>query len=168
MINTEVYMADTEQIFEKQNKNGYLVSTDQEKLNIELIHNWLSTEAHWSLEMPIELVKRAIEHSLCFGIYSPEGDQVGFGRIVTDFTTFAWVTDVFVLKAYRGQGLARFLMESMRAHPDLQVLRRWLLGTSHAAGFYQKLGFEPLENPETYFTIHISDMYQRGLHQGKF
>lgn len=160
-------MSDTQVFEEWKNAGGFLVSTDPGKLDVPLIHRWLSKEAHWSLEIPLELVERAIHHSLCFGLYAPDGQQAGFGRMVTDFTTFGWVTDVFVLDAYRGKGLARFLMECMRAHPQLQVLRRWLLGTSHAAGFYQKLGFVPLEDPETYFTIHISDMYQRGLHKGK-
>lgn len=161
-------MSDTQVFEEWKNADGFLVSTDPGKLDVPLIHSWLSKEAHWSLEIPFELVERAIRHSLCFGLYAPDGQQAGFGRMVTDFTTFGWVTDVFVLDAFRGKGLARFLMECMHAHPQLQILRRWLLGTSHAAGFYQKLGFVPLENPESYFTIHISEMYQRGLHEGKY
>lgn len=149
-------------------KDGFFVSTDQDRLDIEKIHQWLSIEAHWSLEIPVDLIERAIKNSLCFGVYTPEKLQVGFGRIVTDYSTFGWVTDIFIDTDYRGRGLARYLMECMRTHPDLQILRRWLLGTSHAAGLYKKLGYSELENPDTYFTIHVDEMYQRGLHTGKY
>ena len=142
-------------------KKGFSISTDKLKLDISFIHNWLSKKSYWCPGIPMHLVKRAIENSLCFGVYNPEGKQVGFGRVITDFTTFAWVTDVFIIKKYRGQGLSRFLMDCALNHPDLKTIRRWLLGTSYAHGLYKKLGFEPLDEPDNFLTIHISNMYQK-------
>lgn len=146
-----------------RDKMGFTVSTDKTKLDIHFIHNWLSTESYWCRGIPIHLVSKAVENSLCFGVYDPNEKQVGFGRVITDFTSFAWVTDVFIIKEYRGRGLSRLLMDCALKHPELQTLRRWLLGTSYAHGLYKKLGFVPLDDPENFLTKHIRNMYQNNL-----
>jgi ribosomal protein S18 acetylase RimI-like enzyme len=117
----------------------YEIDTDRTRLDMRLIHGFLSA-SHWARGIPMAVLQRAIRRSLPFGLYR-EGRQVGFARVVTDNATFAYIADVFVLEAERGQGLGRWLVESILAHPGLQGLRRWLLGTRDAHGLYRKTGF---------------------------
>jgi GNAT superfamily N-acetyltransferase len=128
-------------------RGEYSISTDRSRLNLDLIHNYLSTETYWATGRSREVVERSIENSLSFGIYKA-GEQVGFARIVTDYATFAWVADVFVLPDYRGQGLSKWLMEVILAHPQLQGFRRWVLSTKDAHGVYERFGFMKLHRPE--------------------
>ncbi len=123
-------------------RGDYLISTERSKLNLELVHRYLSEEAYWSPGVSREVVERSIEHSLNFGLYRDE-DQVGFARVVTDYATFAWVADVFVLDGHRRQALGKWLMETVVSHPELRSLRRWLLATRDAHGLYEPLGFRP-------------------------
>jgi GNAT superfamily N-acetyltransferase len=118
------------------------ITTDPARLDVAAIHAFL-TQAYWSRGIPRETVERAIANSLCFGALR-DGRQVGFARVVTDRTTFAWLADVFVLESERGQGIARRLVEAVLAHPDLQGLRRIMLGTRYAHGLYAKYGFKPV------------------------
>ena len=128
-------------------QGDFSVSTDPAKLDLAFTHHWLSTEAYWSEGLPFKVFKRMIDNSLCFGVYHQAGEQVGFGRVITDYTTFAWLTDVFIIDEYRGKGLSVFLMNCILDHPELQILRRWLLGTDHAHGLYRKYGFEDIGSP---------------------
>jgi GNAT superfamily N-acetyltransferase len=125
----------------------YTISTDCKKLNIETIHNFISTESYWGIGRPIEVVRKSIENSFPFGIYHGE-EMVGFARVVTDYATFAWIADVFVLEEHRGKGLSKWLMETILSHPDLQGFRRWVLATKDAQGLYGQYGFQPLKRPE--------------------
>src|SRR5579859_86154 len=140
-------------------QNGpYTISTDKRRIDIVTVHGFLS-RSYWAEGIPLDTVKQAIEHSLVFGLY--KGDQqVGFARIVTDYTTFAYLADVFVLEPFRGQGLSKWLMEIVVAHPQLQGLRRWLLGTKDAHGLYTKVGFTPMKSPERFMERHFPDVYQ--------
>jgi GNAT superfamily N-acetyltransferase len=105
-------------------------------------------------------VERGIANSLCFGVY--EGDnQVGFARIISDFATFAYLADVFIIESHRGRGLSKFLMECIVKHSDLQGLRRWVLGTRDAHGLYAQYGFKPLAKPDRYMEIHDPEVYKR-------
>jgi GNAT superfamily N-acetyltransferase len=128
-------------------RGEYSISTDRARLDLGLIHNYLSTETYWATGRSREVVERSIENSLAFGIYKA-GEQVGFARIVTDYATFGWVADVFVLPEHRGQGLSKWLMEVILAHPRLQGFRRWVLATKDAHGVYERFGFIPLHRPE--------------------
>jgi len=128
-------------------RDDYEISTDKSRLDLELIHNYLSNDSYWATGRSREVVERSIENSLPFGIYTQNG-QVGFARIVTDYATFAWVADVFVLPEHRGRGLSKWLMEVIIAHPRLQGFRRWVLSTKDAHGLYEKFGFIPLHRPE--------------------
>jgi GNAT superfamily N-acetyltransferase len=128
-------------------RDDYSISTDRSRLDINLIHNYLSEESYWATGRPREVVARSIENSLPFGIYKG-GEQVGFARVVTDYATFAWVADVFVLREHRGQGLSKWLMEVILAHPQLQGFRRWVLSTRDAQGLYERFGFMPQKRPE--------------------
>lgn len=121
-------------------KDDFLISTDKSLLNLDIIHGYLSKESYWAMNIPRDVVERSIEHSLCFGIYHQQ-QQVGFGRLITDQATFAYLGDVFVLESYRGKGLSKWLMESIHAHPGLQGFRRWILATSDAHGLYEQFGW---------------------------
>jgi GNAT superfamily N-acetyltransferase len=122
-------------------RDGYVVSTDPGRLDLDVIHSFLRT-AYWSPNVPREIVERSIEHSLVFGLYGPDGGQVGFARALTDRAAFAYLADVFVLEGHRGRGLGKWLVETVLSHPDLQGLRRILLGTEDAHGLYARFGFE--------------------------
>jgi GNAT superfamily N-acetyltransferase len=137
----------------------FLVSTDKAKLNIEAIHGFLRT-TYWSPDIPRDFVERAIEHSLCFGLFH-EADQIGFARIVSDRSSFAYLADVFVLAAWRGRGLSKFLMECVRSHPELQNLRRWLLATADAHGLYEQFGFKPIAKPDRLMEVVEPNVYLR-------
>lgn len=124
-----------------------------------MIHQFLAS-SYWAREIPLELVRKSIENSLCFGIY--EGNQqVAFARVITDYATFGYVSDVFVVPAHRGRGLSKWLIEEIRAHPELQVLRRWHLLTGDAHGLYKQFGFTELSKPEMHMEITIPDAYRR-------
>lgn len=132
---------------ESWERDDYLISTDPERLDISLIHHFLSTETYWAVGRSRETVERSLTNSFCFGIYR-NGEQVGFARVVTDFATFAWIADVFVLPEHRGRGLAKWLMTVILAHPKLQGFRRWVLATKDAHELYAQFGFIPLHRPE--------------------
>jgi GNAT superfamily N-acetyltransferase len=143
-------------------QGDFIVSSDPAKLDLKFTHHWLSHDAYWSEGMPYPVFLRMIDHSLCFGVYQKSGSQVGFGRVVTDYATFAWLTDVFIIDEFRGKGLSVFLMNCILNHPELVILRRWLLGTDHAHGLYKKFDFCKLDHPENFLTRHISQMYTSG------
>jgi GNAT superfamily N-acetyltransferase len=120
--------------------NGYELSDDRERLDVDVIWNYLRT-AYWSENVPRDVVERAIEGSLCLGLYAPDGSQAGFARAVTDSATFAWIADVFVLESHRGRGLGMWMIEELLAHPRLQGLRAVTLATRDAHGLYERFGF---------------------------
>ena len=125
----------------------YSISTDKSKLDVRTIHHFLYTTAYWAAGRPMSIVRKSIENSLCFGVF--EGDeQVGFARVVTDFATFGWMCDVFILPSYRGRGLGKWLVECVMAHPDVKALRRILLSSRDAHELYEKYGgFHSLHYP---------------------
>ncbi|WP_053959481.1 GNAT family N-acetyltransferase [Sulfobacillus thermosulfidooxidans] len=124
-------------------KNPFIISTDPALLDKETVFSYLHNEAYWSVGLPRDIFEKSLRHSLCFGIYQ-DSQQVGFARVISDFATFAYLCDVFVLAPYRGQGLGKWLIESIMDHPDLQGLRRFYLVTRDAHGLYQHYGFAPL------------------------
>ena len=132
---------------ESWERGDYLITTDRSRLDVELIHDFLSKTTYWAVGRKRDVVQRSIENSLPFGIYTGN-NQIGFARVVTDYATFAWVADVFVLPEYRGQGLSKWLMEIILAHPQLQGFRRWVLATKDAHSLYAQFGFIPLHRPE--------------------
>jgi GNAT superfamily N-acetyltransferase len=132
--------------------DGYVVSTDPGRLDIDRVYRFLST-AYWSTNIPRDVVERAIANSLRFGVYSPSGEQVGFARVVTDRATYAYLGDVYVETDHRGRGLGKFLVSCVLAHPQLQGLRRWALATNDAHGLYARHGFGPPANPDIHLFI---------------
>src|SRR5438270_325876 len=128
-------------------RDPYLISTDNQRLDVELIHRFLSTSSYWAQGRSLEIVQRSLEHSLNFGVYA-EDQEVGFARLVTDYATFAYLADVFILESFRGRGLATWLVEAITAHPDLQGFDLWLLLTRDAHALYHKVGFTASRNPD--------------------
>lgn len=129
----------------------FAISTDKSKLDLAVIHDFLKS-SYWAENIPWSIVKKSINNSLCFGIYE-EKKQVGFARVISDYATFAYLADVFILESYRGQGLGNWLIQSILEHPELQGLRKWLLATKDAHGLYRQYGFQDLKRPDTYMEI---------------
>lgn len=139
-------------------KGEFTISTDKTLLQFDVIYRFLIEESYWSQGRTREQMERAIEHSLCFGIYQGE-HQIGFARVVSDLATFAYLGDVFVLEAFRGRGLSKWLMETVVEYPDLQGLRRWILATRDAHGLYEQYGFASLRFPERWMEKTAPDAY---------
>ena len=142
----------------EENKNDFLISTDKSKLNLVVIHTFLSQESYWAKNIPLSTVARSIEHSFCFGLYF-QSAQVGFARLITDHASFAYLADVFIVTEFRGKGLSKWLMQCIMSHPDLQGLRRWMLATLDAHGLYRQFGFTPCDKPERLMQIVYPDIY---------
>jgi GNAT superfamily N-acetyltransferase len=140
-------------------RNGLVVSTDRARLELDVIHGFL-TGCYWAKGISRELVARSIENALCFGVYA-EGKQIGFARVISDYATYAYLGDVFLLESYRGRGLSKWLMECIVRHPQLQGLRRWSLVTGDAHGLYSQFGFTALAAPERWMEIHTPDVYAK-------
>lgn len=137
-----------------------VIDTDKSRLDIALIHAFLSGESYWASGVPLEVVQRAIDHSLCFGVYEGKR-QVGFARVVTDHATFAYLADVFIIDSHRGRGLSKKLMGAITTHPALQDLRRWMLVTRDAHTLYTQYGFRSLAAPDRVMERHDPDVYAR-------
>ena len=145
--------------FERSVK-GFLISTDAARLDLEVIHNFLSTRSYWAEGVPREVVARAIANSLCFGIYDG-AKQIGFARVISDYATFAYLADVFIIEAYRGRDLSKALMEIVTSHPHLQGLRLWTLRTADAHSLYQRFGFTTPARPERQMERADAEVYRR-------
>ena len=139
-------------------RGEYLISTDRDRLQLDMIHRFLSEESYWANSRSMDQTQEAISNSVCFGLYT-EGQQIGFARVVTDKATFAYLGDVFILSEFRGRGLSKWLMEVIISHPDLQGLRRWILATRDAHKLYRKFGFDALKFPERWMEKAAPDAY---------
>jgi GNAT superfamily N-acetyltransferase len=139
-------------------KGEFTIDTDKSLLQVDVIHSFLTNESYWAQTRTLEQTRRAIENSICFGIFEA-GRQIGFARVVSDKATFAYVGDVFVLNEYRGRGLSKWLMETMISHPELQGLRRWLLATRDAHSLYEQYDFAALRHPQRWMERTAPDAY---------
>ncbi|MCS6989475.1 MAG: GNAT family N-acetyltransferase [Chloroherpetonaceae bacterium] len=141
----------------------FFVSADKSLLDIETIHGFL-TNCHWAKGISRELVEKSIRHSLCFGVYEVaqgKRKQVGFARVISDFATFAYLSDVFVLETHRGNDLSKLLLGEIMKHPELQGLRRWMLVTTNAHGLYERFGFAAPAFPEKIMEIFVPNLYEK-------
>jgi GNAT superfamily N-acetyltransferase len=150
----------TQSVIARRNIGGaaYEIDIAKDRLEIGLIHHFLSNCSHWARGMPRDILERAIAHSLCFGLYC-DGKQIGFARVVSDEATYAYVSDVFVAAEHRNVGLGQFLMETVLAHEPLQGLRLWQLVTRDAASLYRRCGFTDLAPCRTYLHRFDPDVY---------
>lgn len=135
----------------------YRITSDPGEIDVAAAHRFL-TGSYWAPGVPRAVLERAFANSLCFAVYFGDS-QVGFARLVTDRATFAYLADVYVLPEHRGKGLSKRLLEAVKAHPDLQGLRRIMLATKDAHGLYVQFGFKPLAAPERFMEIHAPDVY---------
>ncbi len=133
-------------------KRGFLISTDKSMLDINMIHHFLGQLSYWGKNISLQTVKTSIENSLCFGVYQQQ-KQVGFARVITDFATFAYLCDVFILPDYRKNGLSKWLLQTIRNHPNLQKLRRLVLATADAHGLYEQFGFSRMKNQNRWMEV---------------
>ena len=160
--------------FQEHRRSEFLISTDPARLDVDMIHAFL-TNCYWAKGIPRETLVRSIEHSLCFGIYDCSSTrvpllaknarngaptQIGFARVISDFATIAYLGDVFVLESHRGRGLGKWLMECIIQHPTVRGLRRWILLTRDAHGLYSQFGFTALKAPERYMELHQPAVYE--------
>lgn len=141
------------------NFNGFIITTDKSKMDIAAIHEFLSTKAYWCLNIPRATVETAIQNSLCFGVYHGK-KQIGLARVITDFSTIAYLGDVYILEEYRGNGLSKRLMETIMQHPNLQGLRRWMLLTGDAHGLYRQFGWTAIADPTLWMEFHNKNVYK--------
>jgi GNAT superfamily N-acetyltransferase len=141
ILNDDLYLA-----------KGYLISTDKTSLHFDVIHNFLNKQSYWAKGITKEKLKIAIENSICFGVYY-DHQQIGFARVITDQSTFAYLADVFIISSFRKQGLSKWLMQTILAFADFKNIRRWLLATADAHALYAKFGFESLKNPDRFMQI---------------
>jgi GNAT superfamily N-acetyltransferase len=128
--------------------SGYLISTDPDLLDLDVIHRWISEESYWASGRSRQTVAASVQASLNFGVYADDGEMVGAARVVTDFATFGWLCDVFVIDEHRGRGLGKALMTAVADHPELTGLQRIILATADAHQLYARYGFELMANPE--------------------
>lgn len=146
--------------FMEWTKDKFKISTDKTLLNFEAVHHYLSKESYWAKNISETKIRTACANSLCFGLYEDK-KQVGLARLITDYATFAYLCDVYVLPEYQRNGLGKWLMNCVMAHPDLQTLRRWILATKDAQGLYQYSGFEPLKNPDRHMEYRNEKVFDR-------
>jgi GNAT superfamily N-acetyltransferase len=137
--------------------DGYEIDTSTDRLDVPRIHEWLSTDAYWALGRPAEVVKKAIAGSVCFGVYDPAGEQVGFCRMVTDRATFAWLCDVYVSRRSRGNGLGTWLAQVASDHMLGLGVARMVLATADAHEVYAKAGFAAMSRPERWMELDLRE-----------
>ena len=142
----------------ERQKGEFTISTDRDRLQIDAIHQFLAEESYWARERSREQTVAAIKNSLPFGVYKGE-NQIGFARVVTDYATFAYLGDVYILKEFRGRGLSKWLMETILDDPRLQNFRRWILATGDAHTLYEKYGFTALKHPERWMEKAAPNAY---------
>ncbi|WP_128546427.1 GNAT family N-acetyltransferase [Larkinella soli] len=130
-------------------QDDYLISTDPARIQFEVVYDFLANRSYWANGISRETLRKQMEHStLHFGLYHGDA-QIGYAQVLTNYTSFAYLGNVFVLEEYRGKGLSKWLMATIMEHPELQTIRRWLLATRDAHGLYRQFGFTELTKPET-------------------
>ena len=145
---------------ENYERDPYTISTDPARLDVAAVHRYL-THSYWAEDIPLEVVRRSLAASLCFGLYAPAPDgQVGLVRVITDRATFGYLCDVYVLPEHRGRGLARWMVECVMESPQLQGLRRWMLVTRNAHRLYEPVGFRVTDTPDRVMEIVRPGLYR--------
>jgi GNAT superfamily N-acetyltransferase len=140
-------------------EGGFIFSTDNKRLDVAYIHAFL-TNSYWAKGIPLQLVEHSIQHSMSFGVYTIEGKQIGFARVISDHTTFAYLADVFIDEQFRGRGLSKKLMHFIFSFEQFKTLRRFMLATRDAHELYTQFGFKPISMPEKFMEMHLPNIYQ--------
>jgi ribosomal protein S18 acetylase RimI-like enzyme len=146
---------------------GFRISDEPDDLDIGAVHEFLRG-SYWAREIPRDVVERSIQNSLCLGVYEEEGGRmVGFGRAITDYATYAYLSDIYVDPAWRGRGLSKWLVEILLGHPELKHLRRWMLVTQDAQDLYRRFGFRETDHPDWVMEIVRPGLYERWAREGR-
>lgn len=138
---------------------GYSLSNDKTRMNIDWVHRVLSEQSHWAAGISRKIVERSVANSMCFALYAPGGQQVAIARVISDFATFAYLSDVYLEESHRGKGLSKWLVQHILDHPDLQGLRRFALVTTNAHDLYRGCGFVPVHHPERWMERYNAEVY---------
>ncbi|MHB0971602.1 MAG: GNAT family N-acetyltransferase [Thermoanaerobaculia bacterium] len=138
--------------------SDYFITFDRDRIDLDVVHRYLSRESYWAANIPREIVEVSIRNSLCVSAFWGDA-QVGFARVVTDYATFGYLADVFVVEAHRGRGISKRIVEAVITHPSLANLRRWMLVTRDAHGLYEQYGFRSLAHPERHMEIARANAY---------
>ena len=141
-------------------ENSVEITTDRSRIDLDYVHEYLSEKLYWAKGIPKELVEKSIQNALCFSVFFNE-KQIGFGRVITDYATFAYIGDIFIDEDFRGKGFSKQLMQNIINHPELQGLRRWMLMTWDAHGLYEQFGFSVASKPERVMEISKPNIYQK-------
>ena len=152
MPNSEAFAP---QIFRR---DDFLISTEPDRIDVDMVHRYLANESYWARGIERRKVDRAIRYSLCFGVYDCSETaeaQIGFARVVTDFSRFAYLADLFILAHYRGQGLGKWLISCILAHNELQDMIKWMLNTKDAHELYERFGFQLNHELKTYMVFQV-------------
>jgi len=139
--------------------NGYRISSIKDEIDFSVVYKFIST-SNWANGISASTLKKAIQNSLCFNVFTSSNEQVGFARVVTDFATYAYLCDVFIIEAHRRKGLSKWLVKEIVAHPELQDLRRFTLVTKDAHNLYAQFGFKSISSPERFMEVWQPDIYQ--------
>ncbi len=142
------------------NEGGYFFTTDKSKIDVIAAHEFLSNHAYWCKNIPFAIFKKSFDNSLCFAVFEND-KQIGFGRVISDYATIAYLGDVYVLPEYRGKGISKLLMTQIMAHKELQGLRRWILLTGDAHGLYKQFGWEEIKSPDKWMEIARPNIYSQ-------
>jgi len=145
--------ADLPKVIFSAHRDGYVLSTDPERIDLDVVHGFLANDSYWARGLDLDVLKRALDHSLVIGIYAPDGTMAAFARVVTDYAMFAYLRDVFTLPTHRGKGLASWLALEIRNHPELATVSTWMLATQDAHAVYEKAGYRPVPHPGNYMTV---------------
>lgn len=140
-------------------KENYSISTNKKKIDVDYVYQFLK-QSYWAENIPLKIVRKAIQNSICFGLYH-QNKQVGFARVITDKSTFAYLADVFIDPAYRGKGLSKWMMEIIVNYRHLKGLRRFMLATKDAHGLYEQFGFSLMPDTGRWMHIHDPDLYRK-------
>lgn len=141
--------------------NGYFLSEDKSLLQHTVIHEFLSKQSYWAKNIPMQVVEKSILGADCVGVYH-EGNQVGFARLITDYATFGYLADVFVLPAHRGKGLSKAIVAHFISKEYVSGLRNIMLGTQDAHTLYEQFGFTIVKDPKRYMSIFRMNIYEKG------
>lgn len=143
----------------------YTISTDKSRLDVGYIHRYISDKSYWARHIPVTVIHTCIENSFCVGAYHGE-QQVGFGRLITDYATFGYLADIFVDEAHRGRGISKQMVSLIMSQPFVAGLRRMMLATRDAHGLYARYGFTALKNPDSFMEVHRPDIYAQHKEHG--
>ncbi len=136
-------------------RDEFTISTDRQRLDMDYIHQQLTEKSYWANAQPRAKTERAFAGSLPFGVYHQQ-QQIGFARLVTDYTRFVWLCDVMIDENWRGHGLGSWLATCVRAHPELATVHRWMLSTNDAHQLYQRLGWRVVQDPQKLMEFPLS------------